>query len=75
MKNYLGILLIFTLLIIQFSSSSALAYVGVKGHFRKSGGFVAPHHRTNPDGQKFNNWSTQGNTNPFTGKRGYRNPY
>jgi hypothetical protein len=29
----------------------------------------------NPDSSQFNNWSIQGNVNPFTGQSGTRNPY
>jgi hypothetical protein len=44
--------------------------VTVRGHFRKDGTYVAPHHRTAPDGNFQNNWSTQGNYNPYTGEDG-----
>jgi hypothetical protein len=49
-------------------SSSAFAQVAVKGHFRKNGTYVAPHYRSNPDGNFWNNWSTIGNVNPYTGE-------
>jgi hypothetical protein len=42
----------------------------VKGHVTKTGRYVAPHVRTAPDSSKQNNWSTKGNVNPYTGKRG-----
>jgi hypothetical protein len=44
--------------------------VNVKGHFRKDGTYVAPHHRSGPDGSFYNNWSTRGNMNPYTGEKG-----
>ncbi|MBS7808856.1 hypothetical protein [Variovorax sp. PCZ-1] len=44
--------------------------VSVRGHFRKDGTYVAPHHRTAPDGNFQNNWRTQGNYNPYTGEDG-----
>jgi hypothetical protein len=44
--------------------------VNVRGYFRKNGTYVAGHRRTAPDGNFNNNWSTQGNVNPFTGKVG-----
>ncbi len=47
----------------------------VKGYTRKDGTYVAPHHRTNPDGNPHNNYSTQGNYNPYTGKQGTVDPY
>ena len=42
----------------------------VKGHTKKDGTFVAPHQRSNPNGSKTDNWSTKGNTNPYTGRPG-----
>lgn len=42
----------------------------VSGHTTKSGTYVAPHHATNPDKTKANNWSQKGNVNPYTGKAG-----
>ena len=57
-------------------ASSALAKdVYVKGHTRKDGTYVQPHHRTSADSTKLNNYSTQGNTNPYTRKAGTVNPY
>lgn len=41
--------------------------VSVKGYVRKDGTYVAPHFRSAPDGTTLNNWSTQGNVNPFKG--------
>ena len=48
--------------------------VSVKGHARKDGTYVQPHKRSASDGSKINNWSTKGNVNPYTGKRGTRSP-
>jgi hypothetical protein len=44
--------------------------VTVRGYVRKDGTYVAPHHRTAPDGNFQNNWGTQGNYNPYTGEDG-----
>jgi hypothetical protein len=52
-------------------ASSSFADVFVNGHFRNNGTYVPPHYRSNPDGIRSNNWSYRGNTNPYTGKRGY----
>lgn len=46
--------------------------VQVNGYFKADGTFVAPHMRSAPDGDSSNNWSTQGNVNPYTGKEGTR---
>lgn len=47
----------------------------VQGYVRKDGTYVQPHYRTAPDRNPYNNYSTQGNTNPYTGQSGTRNPY
>src|SRR6266571_7188864 len=52
--------------------SVALADVFVDGHYRSDGTYVQPHHRSNPDGNFSNNWSTYGNVNPYTGQWGTR---
>lgn len=46
----------------------------VKGHTTKKGTYVAPHKRTAPDSSKRNNYSTKGNVNPYTGKKGTKDP-
>lgn len=48
------------------------AAVRVRGYTRKDGTYVAPHYRSAPDGNFYNNWSTKGNVNPYTGKAGTR---
>ncbi|RQQ54279.1 hypothetical protein [Burkholderia stagnalis] len=46
----------------------------VSGYTRSDGTYVQPYHRTAPDGNPYNNYSTQGNVNPYTGQPGYKNP-
>lgn len=60
---------------IALIASTAVAQTHVDGYFRKDGTYVPPHFRSTPDGSRGNNWSSQGNTNPYTGERGYRDPY
>jgi hypothetical protein len=55
-----------------FLTSAIEAQVRVRGYFRKNGTYVAPHYRSSPDGVFYNNWSTKGNINPYTGKSGTR---
>ena len=52
------------------SYSSTPKEHNVSGYSRKDGTYVAPHARSNRDGARNNNWTTQGNTNPHTGKDG-----
>ena len=57
-----------------FVGTIASAQVYVQGYTTKNGTYVAPHYRSGPDGNPYNNWSTRGNVNPFTGQFGTRNP-
>ena len=41
-----------------------------KAHIRRDGVLVAPSRATNPDRSRINNYSHQGNINPYSGKRG-----
>lgn len=59
----------------MISYSAVEAATRVRGHFRKSGAYVQPHYRSSPNRSKFDNWSTKGNYNPHTGKKGYASPY
>lgn len=51
-------------------AAPALADQYVKGYTKNDGTYVAPHYRSSPDSQQWNNYNTQGNTNPYTGQRG-----
>ena len=68
MKKTITILMV--LAFIGIITSIANADVYVRGHRRSNGTYVQPHYRSNPDGIRSNNWSTRGNVNPYTGKRG-----
>lgn len=68
MKIALGVVL-------SLVAALAMADQYVNGYFRSDGTYVAPHYRSSPNSSRFDNYSTQGNTNPYTGQRGYVNPY
>jgi hypothetical protein len=53
---------------------STLAQTRVRGYTRKNGTHVESHRRTAPNKTEKDNWSTKGNTNPDTGKRGTKTP-
>jgi len=62
------------------TAGAASAQVHVDGYTKKDGTYVAPHERTAPNSTKADNYSTQGNVNPYTGKAGTvpdtpNNPY
>lgn len=46
----------------------------VKSYRRRDGTFVQGHHKTNSDDSFWNNWSSKGNSNPYTGSTGTRRP-
>ena len=46
----------------------------MNGYVTKKGERVAPHDRTGENKTKGDNWSTQGNVNPETGKAGTKPP-
>ena len=63
------------LLLVLIASTLAFGSdVIVRGHITKMGTYVAPSHRTSPDHTQRNNYSSKGNVNPYTGKKGTRVP-
>lgn len=55
-------------------SSTAFADTYVRGYTKSNGTYVQPHHRSDSNSTPYDNYSTQGNTNPYTGERGSVNP-
>jgi len=55
-------------------ASTASAQVHVNGYTKRDGTYVAPHYRSSPDSNPYNNYSTRGNVNPYTGQAGTKNP-
>lgn len=65
MKN-----LIITLVFILISSFSFSQSVWVNGYTKSNGTYVQGHYRTAPNNTVNDNYSTKGNINPYTGKKG-----
>ena len=75
-KILLAICTIIFSLFITAPLSSVYAITRVRGYFKRSTyKYVAPHYRTSPNKFKIDNYSTKGNYNPFTGKKGYKSLY
>jgi len=51
------------------------ALTRVRGYKKRNGTYVMPHYRTSPNRSLFDNWSTKGNLNPYTGKQGTKDPF
>jgi len=67
---------IFVLIALFSHTKSAEAYQKVRGYTRRSTGtYVMPHYRSNSNSYKFDNYSAKYNSNPFTGRRGYKSWY
>ena len=64
------ILAIAAALLLVATTASASDYV--RGHTRSDGTYVQGHHRSSANSTQSDNWSTQGNTNPYTGQAGTR---
>lgn len=69
------------LLLLLVISIPTILFIGVvhadtyvEGYHRKDGTYVKPHYRSSPDDSYNNNWSVKPNYNPYTGKRGTKNP-
>ncbi len=72
--------LIFASALVLLAASLSFAGVAnaanrVKGYTKKSGTFVMPYYKSSPNKSKFDNYSTKGNINPFTGKKGTQSPF
>jgi hypothetical protein len=56
-------------------ATSANAGTRVRGYTRSDGTYVQPHYRSSPNSSSYDNYSTKGNSNPYTGQVGTKDPY
>lgn len=71
MKKVIPVLLL-TIFLFSIAITVAGAATRVSGYYRKSGTYVAPHYRSTANHKFSDNYSTRGNYNPYTGKKGYK---
>ena len=67
-----------TALLLSLFSFAITAEAGtrVRGYVKPStGSYVAPHYKTSQNKSKFDNYSSKGNYNPYTGKSGTVDPF
>ena len=57
-------------IVLLIASLSLTAQTRVRGYYKKNGTYVQPYVRSSRNKTNHDNWSTRGNTNPFTGSRG-----
>lgn len=63
------------ILALALSAQLALADNYVRPYIKKDGTYVEGHYKSGPDRNPYNNYSSQGNSNPYTGQQGTRDPY
>jgi hypothetical protein len=51
------------------------AQIHYGGYTNQYGTYVQPHYQRAPDTNRFNNYSSRGNINPYSGQPGAVNPY
>lgn len=61
---------IIALALLMAFTTSTMADQLVRGYVKKDGTYVEPHYRSSPNGQQWDNYSTKGNSNPYTLERG-----
>ena len=61
-------------LMLALIAGTSIADTNVGGYVRKDGTYVAPYTRSSPNSTNHDNYSTQGNHNPYTGSSGTRAP-
>lgn len=64
----------FATAVLLLGSAPGFAQQWVNGYTRSNGTVVQGYYRSTPDGDPSNNYSTQGNVNPYTGAVGTREP-
>jgi hypothetical protein len=69
------LLLPFALVLTVATAAPINAQVWVDGYTRRDGTYVPGHWRSSPNSTVLDNYSTRGNTNPYTGVRGTRDPF
>jgi hypothetical protein len=75
MKKLQLIIFFFSFFVSQITINAQTNDVFVNGYLRNNGTYVTPHYRTSPNGTLFDNYSTKGNYNPYTGKPGWIDLY
>jgi len=69
MKKTISILA-FSLSLLWFTPAVAETYVN--GYTKSNGTYVQGHYRSSPNSSRWDNYSSKGNSNPYTGKKATR---
>jgi hypothetical protein len=62
----------FLIIVFLFAAANSFSQstVYVKGYTKSNGSYTQGHYKTSPNSSKIDNYSTQGNYNPYTGSYG-----
>lgn len=71
LSRLVGLVLVLCWVNLASAQQKSASDVYVKGYTRSDGTYVRPHWRSAPNGTKVDNFSTEGNVNPYTGKPGW----
>lgn len=74
MKKAILIVFLSLIGILQVLAQTNPNHVWVNGYYRSNGTYVEGYYRTAPNKTNVDNFSTKGNTNPYTGEAGWINP-
>jgi hypothetical protein len=74
-KLLIGISIVVAMFVFSVPQSAKAASTYVNGYFKSNGTYVNGYYKTTSNSTKFDNYSTKGNYNPYTGKIGTVNPY
>lgn len=69
-----AIALVFTFAVSVVTPAEAYSY-RVRGYTRSNGTYVQSYYRTSPNYTKWDNYSTRGNYNLYSGRYGTKNPW
>lgn len=75
MKKLKIIAILLAFVISLFSFNTVNASTRVRSYTKKNGTHIQSYRRSSPNRTKLDNYSTKGNYNPYTGKKGYASPY
>lgn len=65
----------FFFLLAVLSSTAFAQDTYINGYYRNDGTYVEPHYRSRANNNVYDNYSSQGNINPYTGQQGTVDPY
>lgn len=73
MNNNIKIITLLLSVLISLPAIAKNTYV--QPYIKSNGTYVNGYYKTTPNNNIYDNWSTKGNYNPYTGQKGTQDPY